>query len=252
MNRRVVLHAIDATLARWRGDAGSSPLDGANTAASPEALVDFRTGRHPRVRKSSACLDLSTAWRAPAVVASIRARARRRRRSAPRRLCRSPPSERAVRTTTGRRAWVGAASSSGRRRWRPGPKTRACSRPGAASRRDPRAPAEGPPLQPLGQPLPRRTRPPPGVACSPVLPLVASECASVAAYSAFCSAFAVLQLLQSSQVQAPRARSEDVLHKNKVQAGPHHLHTMRFYGQKRTIPSTAWGATDYKKQRLVS
>ena len=107
-----------------------------------------------------------------------RARARRRRRSAPRRLCRSPPSERAVRTTTGRRAWVGAASSSGRRRWRPGPKTRACSRPGAASRRDPRAPAEGPPLQPLGQPLPRRTRPPPGVACSPVLPLVASECAS--------------------------------------------------------------------------
>jgi len=27
MNRRVDLHAIDATLARWRGDAGSSPLD---------------------------------------------------------------------------------------------------------------------------------------------------------------------------------------------------------------------------------
>ena len=46
-------------------------------------------------------------------------------------------------------------------------------------------------------------------------------------------------------------RRNDVL-KNKVQAGPHHLHTMRFYGQKRTIPSTAWGATDYKKQRLVS
>ena len=34
LNRRVVLHAIDATLARWRGDAGSSPLDGASTAAS--------------------------------------------------------------------------------------------------------------------------------------------------------------------------------------------------------------------------
>ena len=31
---RVVLHAIDATPARWRGDAGSSPLDGASTAAS--------------------------------------------------------------------------------------------------------------------------------------------------------------------------------------------------------------------------
>ena len=28
--RRVVLHAIDATPARWRGDDGSSPLDGAS------------------------------------------------------------------------------------------------------------------------------------------------------------------------------------------------------------------------------
>ena len=34
LNHRVVLHAIDATPARWRGDAGSSPLDGASTAAS--------------------------------------------------------------------------------------------------------------------------------------------------------------------------------------------------------------------------
>ena len=34
LNRRVVLHAIDATLARWRGNADSSPLDGASTAAS--------------------------------------------------------------------------------------------------------------------------------------------------------------------------------------------------------------------------
>jgi hypothetical protein len=34
LHRRVDLHAIDATLARWRGDAGSSPLDGASTAAS--------------------------------------------------------------------------------------------------------------------------------------------------------------------------------------------------------------------------
>ena len=32
-NRRVDLHAIDATPARWRGDAGSSPLDGASTTA---------------------------------------------------------------------------------------------------------------------------------------------------------------------------------------------------------------------------
>ena len=34
LNRRVVLHAIDAMPARWRGGAGSSPLDGASTAAS--------------------------------------------------------------------------------------------------------------------------------------------------------------------------------------------------------------------------
>ena len=39
LNRRVDLHAIDATPARWRGDAGSSPLDGA-----PDTLVDFHTG----------------------------------------------------------------------------------------------------------------------------------------------------------------------------------------------------------------
>ena len=49
LNRRVVLHAIDATPARWRGGAGSSPLDGAGTATSsprsaPDALVDFHTG----------------------------------------------------------------------------------------------------------------------------------------------------------------------------------------------------------------
>ena len=34
LNHRVVLHAIDATPARWRGGAGSSPLDRARTAAS--------------------------------------------------------------------------------------------------------------------------------------------------------------------------------------------------------------------------
>ena len=34
LNHRVVLHAIDATPARWRGDAGSSPLDRSSTAAS--------------------------------------------------------------------------------------------------------------------------------------------------------------------------------------------------------------------------
>ncbi len=34
LNHRVVLHAIDATPARWRDDAGSLPLDGASTATS--------------------------------------------------------------------------------------------------------------------------------------------------------------------------------------------------------------------------
>jgi hypothetical protein len=34
LNRRIDLHAIDATPARWRGDAVSSPLDRARTAAS--------------------------------------------------------------------------------------------------------------------------------------------------------------------------------------------------------------------------
>jgi hypothetical protein len=33
LNRCVDLHALDATPARWRGDAGTSLLDGARTAA---------------------------------------------------------------------------------------------------------------------------------------------------------------------------------------------------------------------------
>ena len=34
LNRRVDLHAIDAPPARWRGNAGSSPIDRARTQAS--------------------------------------------------------------------------------------------------------------------------------------------------------------------------------------------------------------------------
>ena len=34
LNRRVDLYAIDATPARWRGDVGSSPLDGASATTS--------------------------------------------------------------------------------------------------------------------------------------------------------------------------------------------------------------------------
>ena len=43
LNHRADLNAIDATPARWRGDVGSPPLDG----ASADALVDFHTGRGP-------------------------------------------------------------------------------------------------------------------------------------------------------------------------------------------------------------
>jgi hypothetical protein len=48
LNRRVVLHAIDATPARWRGDAGSSPLDRARTAApSPRGDLVKNCRVHP-------------------------------------------------------------------------------------------------------------------------------------------------------------------------------------------------------------
>ena len=40
LNHIVVLHAIDATPARWRGDAGSSPLDG-TSAATPSPGNDL-------------------------------------------------------------------------------------------------------------------------------------------------------------------------------------------------------------------
>jgi hypothetical protein len=61
LNRRVDLRAIDATPARWRGGAGSSPLDRARTATSsprndlvknraPDALVDFHTGKDSQTR----------------------------------------------------------------------------------------------------------------------------------------------------------------------------------------------------------
>ena len=48
LNRRVDLHAIDATPARWRGDVGSSPLDGPS-AVAPNALVNFHTGEDHHV-----------------------------------------------------------------------------------------------------------------------------------------------------------------------------------------------------------
>ena len=40
LNRRVDLYAIDATPARWRGNVGSSPLDG-TSAATPSPRNDL-------------------------------------------------------------------------------------------------------------------------------------------------------------------------------------------------------------------
>ena len=48
LNHRVDFHAIDATPARWRGDAGSSPLDRARTAApSPRGDLVKNCRVHP-------------------------------------------------------------------------------------------------------------------------------------------------------------------------------------------------------------
>jgi hypothetical protein len=47
LNHRVVLHAIDATPARWRGDAGSSPLDRARSAAPSPRNDLVKNCRHP-------------------------------------------------------------------------------------------------------------------------------------------------------------------------------------------------------------
>ena len=44
LHRRVDLHAIDATSARWRGGVNSSPLDG--TSMATDALVDFHTDHY--------------------------------------------------------------------------------------------------------------------------------------------------------------------------------------------------------------
>jgi hypothetical protein len=39
LNHRVDLHAIDATPARWRGDAGSPPLDRARSVRPTHGLI---------------------------------------------------------------------------------------------------------------------------------------------------------------------------------------------------------------------
>ena len=50
LNHRVVLHAIDAAPARWRGDAGSSPLVIAEKRlGAPDTLVGFHTAKRPHL-----------------------------------------------------------------------------------------------------------------------------------------------------------------------------------------------------------
>ena len=57
LNHRVFLHAIDATPARWRGDAGSSPRSTwrarPRRRRAPDSLVDLCTGRRRQQGHSS-------------------------------------------------------------------------------------------------------------------------------------------------------------------------------------------------------
>ena len=48
LNHRVVLHAIDAAPARWRGDAGSSPLNGVITVHPTHWLISTQAPANAR------------------------------------------------------------------------------------------------------------------------------------------------------------------------------------------------------------
>ena len=51
LKHRVVLHAIDATPARWRDDAGSSPLDGARRRQNVISFQVLHTGELSNQKK---------------------------------------------------------------------------------------------------------------------------------------------------------------------------------------------------------
>ena len=75
LNRRVDLHAIDATPARWRGDVGSSPLDGASAATSSprnDLVKNFRM--HPTHRLIFTQVPARILRRVPAALCPRRAR----------------------------------------------------------------------------------------------------------------------------------------------------------------------------------
>ena len=84
LNHRVVLHAIDAAPARWLGDAGSSPLDGAGTAASSprnDLVKNCRVHPTHRLISTQVRTSGSTVMFAPAIVAKNAKFATQRRRS---------------------------------------------------------------------------------------------------------------------------------------------------------------------------
>ena len=75
LNHRVGLHAIDATPARWRGDAGFSPPDRARTAAlsprsAPDAPVDLHTANDGDAKQApmTAMLEAMPAYDAASIV----------------------------------------------------------------------------------------------------------------------------------------------------------------------------------------
>ena len=90
LNHRVVLHAIEATPARWRGDAGSSPLDRARTAASsprndlakncaPDTLVDLHTGLDPHLTRRRTSRSSGSSPNTPGAASWPRTSSRRSR-----------------------------------------------------------------------------------------------------------------------------------------------------------------------------
>ena len=61
LNRRVDLHAIDATPARWRGGVSSSPLDGTSTAASsPRKNPSWLISTQVRLARAAAAANTPT------------------------------------------------------------------------------------------------------------------------------------------------------------------------------------------------
>jgi hypothetical protein len=77
LNRRVVLHAIGATPARWRGVAGSSPLNGASAATSSprnDLVKNYRYPTHWLISTQAVTINSSAGKPAEALVAPQRVR----------------------------------------------------------------------------------------------------------------------------------------------------------------------------------